>query len=166
MELTFGLIEQRTIDVLNGGGFKIEKLNGGLHRFVHRGKKDQAQAFASRQRRNFEFGGENRGQRSFAARENICEVIWCIQEPFNAVAWPAFYQSRRPALCHLRPSCLNEVFDSSTLGSERFMHTSDFFDAPIGHHRLERKNMTGRCTVNRATRPRGIVRDHSTKCRS
>src|SRR5438270_14001481 len=89
-----------------------------------------------------------------------------MQEPFNAVARPAFYQAWRPALGHLRASGSNEVFDSGTLGSERFMHTSDFFDAPISHHSLERKNMTGRCTVNRATRPRGIVRDHSTKRRS
>src|SRR5437773_6843064 len=105
MELAFGLIEQGTIDVLNGGRFKIEKLNRGLHRFIHRGKKDQAEAFLTGERRNLEFGGENHSERSFAARENICEVIGRTQEPFDAVTVTAFYQPRRPALAHFRDSC-------------------------------------------------------------
>ena len=56
--------------------------------------------------------------------------------------------------------------DSRALGSERFMREPDFFDAPIGHHGLERKNMIGGCTVNRATRAGRVVRNHSSKCRS
>src|SRR6266542_987606 len=137
-----------------------------LHRFIHGGKKDQAEAFLTRQRRNFEFGGENSCEGSFAAREDVCEISRRTQKPFDAVTGPAFYQARRPALDHFRASCTNKILDSGTLGSERFMHGSDFFDAAIGHHGLERKNMIGGCAVNRTTRAGGIVRDHSAKCRS
>ena len=36
MKLALGLIEQRPIDVFDRGGFEVEKLDRGLHRFGHR----------------------------------------------------------------------------------------------------------------------------------
>ena len=52
-KLALCLIEQRAIDVFDGGGFEIEQLDRGLHRFVHGRKKDQTQTFLVRQGRDF-----------------------------------------------------------------------------------------------------------------
>jgi len=49
--LSFGLIEQRPIDVFDRGRLEIEKLNRRLHCFRYRREKDQTQAFLLRQLR-------------------------------------------------------------------------------------------------------------------
>ena len=82
------------------GRLEIEKLNRRLHCFRYRCEKDQTQTFLAGQGRNLELSGENGRQRSFAAGENIGQIIWRAQESFDAVAGPAFDQTRRPALGH------------------------------------------------------------------
>src|SRR6266516_3316962 len=53
MQLAFGLVEQRPVDVFNRRGFQIEKFDSCLHRFSDGCEKDQAQAFLAWQRRAF-----------------------------------------------------------------------------------------------------------------
>jgi hypothetical protein len=89
MELAFGLIEQRPINVFDRGRLKIEKSDRCLHRFSHGREKDQAQSLLARQRRNLEFSGENRGEGPFAPRENIREIIRRVEKSFDAVTGPA-----------------------------------------------------------------------------
>ena len=114
MELAFGLVEQRSIDVLNRGGFKIEKLDCCLHRFTHRCKEDEAQTFLAGQGRDPEFGGKDRSQRSLASGENVREIVRRAKESFDAVARPSLDQSGRPAFGHFGADGANEVLDLCT----------------------------------------------------
>src|SRR6266513_347565 len=110
------------------GRFKIEKLDRGLHRFAYRCKKDQTQPFFARQWRDFDFSRENCGERSFAARENLIEIVRRTQESFDAVTGPAFYQARRPAVRHFGALCADEFVDLRPLGAQRFVHWADLLD--------------------------------------
>ena len=98
MQLPFRLIEQGTIDVFDRRWLKIEKLDRGLHRFIDRGEKDQAQTFLAWEQRDFQFRGKNCGERSLTASENFVEIVWRAQKSFEPVAGPAFQQSRRHTL--------------------------------------------------------------------
>src|SRR5712691_13365033 len=103
MKLAFGLIEQRAIDVFNRDWFKIEKLDRCLHCIAHRCEEDEAQTFLAGQGRDPEFGGKDRSKSSFAAGENVREIVRSAQESFDTVARPALDQSRRPAFSHFGP---------------------------------------------------------------
>ena len=89
LKLTFGLIEQRTIDVFDRGGSRSRSSTVACIASVDRREEDQAQTFLARQRRDLQFGGENRGERSFAAGENVREIVRRAQESFDAVTGPA-----------------------------------------------------------------------------
>ena len=71
MQLSFCLIEQWPVDVLDRDRFQIEQLDRCLHRIIDAGEKNQAEPFFTGQGRNFEFGRENRGQCPLAARQNF-----------------------------------------------------------------------------------------------
>ena len=93
------------------GRLEIEKLNRRLHCFRYRREKDQTQTFLAGQGRNLELSGEDGRQRSFAAGQDIGQIIWHAQESFDAVAGPAFDQTRRPALGHFGARRANELLN-------------------------------------------------------
>ena len=126
-KLAFRLIEQRTIDVFDRRRFKIEKLDRRLHRFGDRCEEDEAQTFLARQRRDFQFGRKNCGERSFAAGENLVEIVWRAQKSFDAVTGPAFQQSRRHLLSDVRGARANEIVDLVALLAKRWMIGADLF---------------------------------------
>src|SRR2546421_12737726 len=113
MQLPFCLIEQWPVDVLDRGRFQIEQLDRCLHRFIDAREKDQAEPFLTGQRRNFEFGRENRGQCSLAARQNFIQILRRMQEAFEAVSWPAFDHSWWPALSHFRALLMQQSLNLS-----------------------------------------------------
>src|SRR5262249_11852660 len=107
----------RPIDVFDRSGLKIEKLNRRLHCFRYRCEKDQTQTFLARQGRNLELSGENGRERSFAAGENIGQIIWQAQESLDAVAGPPFDQAWRPALGHFGARRANELLNLCPLAA-------------------------------------------------
>ena len=56
MQLSFCLIEQWPVNVLDRCRFQIEQLDRCLHRVVDAPEKNQAEPFLAGQRRNFELG--------------------------------------------------------------------------------------------------------------
>ena len=52
MKLFPGLIEQWPVDMFDRCRSEVDKLDCGLHRFIHRREKDQSQTFFARQRRD------------------------------------------------------------------------------------------------------------------
>ena len=98
-------------------GFKIEKLDCRLHRFANGCEEDEAQTFLAGQGRDLEFSGENRSKSSFAAGENVRQIIRRAQESFDAVAGPAFDQTRRPAFGHFGAGRVNKILDLRAFGA-------------------------------------------------
>src|SRR5205807_9140498 len=111
-----------------------------------------AQSFLAGERRDLKFCGENRGQRSFAARENIGEIIRRAQKSFDAVTRPAFNQPWWPALGHFGACRPDEVLNLRALNVQRIVRWPDLLNAAIGHDNLERTNVICCRSVNRATR--------------
>src|SRR5207253_8362799 len=99
--------------------------------------KKSRQTFVAGQGRDLELRGENRCERSFAACENVRQIIGSAQESFDAVARPAFDQSGRPTLGHLRPRRTNELLNLCTFIAQRFMARPNLFDATVGHDDLQ-----------------------------
>src|SRR5207248_220683 len=89
MELSFCLIEQRPIDVLDRGRLEIEQSHGRLHRVGDGCEKDEAESFLTRQGRDFELCGKNRGECPFAAGENFVEIVWRSRKSLEAITRPA-----------------------------------------------------------------------------
>ena len=89
MELPFRLIEQRAIDVLDRGRLQIKQRNGCLHRLGDGCEKDETEPFFTRQRRDFELRGKNRGECSFTSGQNLIQVVWSARKSLDAITGPA-----------------------------------------------------------------------------
>src|SRR3954447_5157296 len=98
MKLPLRLIEQWSINVFNCRRLQIQQLDRRLHCVVDTGEKDQTQTFLVWQRRNFQLSGANRGESSFAARENFVQIFRCSQKTLDTVTGPTFDSPRRPSL--------------------------------------------------------------------
>src|SRR5439155_22607644 len=109
---------------------------------------------------------ENRGERSFAPCENVGEIVRRMQKSFNTVAWPPFYQPRRPAFTHFGARCSDDLLNRRAFRIERFMSRADFFDATVSHHNLKRNDVIGCRSVDRASRTGGIIGDHASERRA
>src|SRR5438874_13088531 len=101
MELSFCLIEQRSIDVLDRGRLEIEQSNGGLHRVGDGCEKDEAESSLARQGRDFELRGKNRGECPFAPGQNFIQVVGSARKSLDAITGPALQYSGTPASSHL-----------------------------------------------------------------
>jgi len=98
MELSFCLIEQRAIDVLDRGRLEIDQRDGRLHRVADGCEKDESEPFLAWQWRDFELRRKNRGECPFAPiprmyasslisarRETLARCITLAREDREAV---------------------------------------------------------------------------------
>ena len=161
MQLSFCLIEQWPVNVLDRRRFQVEQLDRCLHRVVDAREKNQAEPFLAGQGRNFELSRKNRGQRSLAACENFIQILRRTQEAFEAVSRPAFDHSRWPALSHFRALLTQQSLNLRAFSFERASLRTNFCDSSISQNNLGREDVIGGCSIKRRTRSRGIVRDHS-----
>jgi len=67
IQLSFRLIEQWPVDVLDRGRFQFEQVDRRLHRFGDGREEDESEPFLARQRDDLQFRGENRSEGAFAA---------------------------------------------------------------------------------------------------
>ena len=89
MELSFCLIEQRAIDVLDRGRLEIDQCDGRLHRVADGCEKDESEPFLAWQWRDSELRRKNRGECPFAPGQNFIQVVWSARKPLDAITGPA-----------------------------------------------------------------------------
>ena len=142
-------------------GFKIKQFDRGLHGLGDGREKHKADAAVLGQRNNFQFRGNNGGERAFAAGEEMAEVVRLAEKPIQTVAGPAFKKTRRKLLRNQRGVFADQFASALPLRPKRVTARAGLLDAPVGQDDFQREHVIGRHAIKRNMRAGGIVGDHA-----
>ena len=166
LTLAAGLVEQQTVNVFNRRRLQIEQFDRRLHRLGHGRKEQQSHAALLRQRDDFQFGGNDRRQRAFAAGEDMSQIARLAHRPGQRVAGPAFQQTRRKALGNLQRVQRSQAFQQVALSRQRVVAGADFHHAPVAGYNFQHADVIRRRAINRRVRAGRIVGNHAAQRRA
>ena len=131
LKLAAGLVQQQTVNVFNRRRFQIEQFDRRLHRLGHGRKEQQSHPALLRQRDDFQFGGNNRRERAFAAGDDMSQIARLAHRPGQRVSRPAFQEPRRKALGNLQLVQRSQAFQQVALFRQRVVAGTDSLHAPV-----------------------------------
>ena len=161
LQLTAGLIEEQAVNVFDGGGFEVQKLDGGLHGVGDGGEKNQAEAPGFGERNDFQFGGSNGGKSAFAAGKQVAEIIRVAQETVQAVARAALQQAGGEMLMNGGGVIANQLGEEPALGGEGILRRGGLGDAAVGQDDFKGENVIGGKAVEGDMGAGGVVGNHA-----
>ena len=123
--------KQRTVNMLDGGGLQIKQFGGGPHRLGHGRKEQQAHAALGRKGNDLQFGVNNRGERAFAAGDDVSQIPRLAHLPGQRVSGPAFQKARWKALDNLQLVQRSQAFQQAALARQRVLAATDPYHAPV-----------------------------------